>query len=451
MKNDKGKISRRNFVISSSGLLAASAFASPLTSKFSAFRWLASATESRELSDHLLMHLQIEGGADMLQSLDPMSMPANATEKEFYRDYGDSDIFVKGNVSLGPAAHALKPFIDQMAIVRGIWMSTGFEGSHESCRTYMASGEDRGWQRSNIIPSEFSRFTGAGPFGAICNTSREFAMYIDAAGCTTSSQIQGMDINSLSTQGVLQSMLSPFGWTKPFQSREQYARSGKEVSEFLKHLNAIKQDLGVSQLSDERVIIEALGFGISAQAFFNCGGDFNGPGPGLDDHGGYVGSHLKDQTWHWQKVAEIFKLCQNVEFKKTGKSVFDQTTFIVTNEFSRPPHLGYSGGKDHNPETNSTLLAGRGVRGGTVIGGSGFIKGAEATYPKHRLVGMPIDWKTGRALTEKEVGQIENAEHFPLIKPEHVIATLADIFGVNPAHYRPISKMPIRLLPALKA
>ena len=48
----------------------------------------------------------------------------------------------------------------------------------------------------------------------------------------------------------------------------------------------------------------------------------------------------------------------------------DETLVIVTGEFGRTPKINKDAGRDHWGRVNSLLLAGGGVRGGTVIGAS---------------------------------------------------------------------------------
>ena len=52
------------------------------------------------------------------------------------------------------------------------------------------------------------------------------------------------------------------------------------------------------------------------------------------------------------------------------RGLLDRTMIIVMGEFGRTPILNKDGGRDHHPRVFSTLLAGGGIKGGTVVGSS---------------------------------------------------------------------------------
>ena len=64
------------------------------------------------------------------------------------------------------------------------------------------------------------------------------------------------------------------------------------------------------------------------------------------------------------------------------RGLLDETLIIVMGEFGRTPKLNTAGGRDHWPRVFSVLLAGGGIRGGTVVGTSD----AVAEGPKDRPV-----------------------------------------------------------------
>lgn len=67
-----------------------------------------------------------------------------------------------------------------------------------------------------------------------------------------------------------------------------------------------------------------------------------------------------------------------------GGSWLDHTTIVCSSEFNRSPALNATGGRDH-ATTNTSLLLGAGIRGGTVIG---------ETHPI-RMAGQRVDLDTG--------------------------------------------------------
>ncbi|MBX9767802.1 MAG: DUF1501 domain-containing protein, partial [Bdellovibrionales bacterium] len=88
----------------------------------------------------------------------------------------------------------------------------------------------------------------------------------------------------------------------------------------------------------------------------------------VDSHSDHLKNHKSAQYYVWERIAELFNVFKAIPYG--AGSLFDATTFMVGSEFSRTPFLNPTNGKDHNPLTNSVLLAGHGVRGGQVIGES---------------------------------------------------------------------------------
>ena len=100
---------------------------------------------------------------------------------------------------------------------------------------------------------------------------------------------------------------------------------------------------------------------------------------------------------------------------------------MVISEFLRTPFLNPSKGKDHNPLTNSVSLAGRGIRGGTVVGESQLIerKRSATGVPLH--MALPIHFDSGRVVKEPGQGGF--------IYPENLAMTLAAVMGVKPGNF----------------
>jgi arylsulfatase A-like enzyme len=52
----------------------------------------------------------------------------------------------------------------------------------------------------------------------------------------------------------------------------------------------------------------------------------------------------------------------------TARGLLDSTLIVWLGDFGRTPRINERGGRDHFPAASSVVLAGAGVRGGTVIG-----------------------------------------------------------------------------------
>jgi hypothetical protein len=232
-----------------------------------------------------------------------------------------------------------------------------------------------------------------------------------------------------------------------FGGRDAFSTSSAQVAAVAAKIKAAQQS-GL-ELTDELVLSIALRENVSSTVFWNLGGDYTGPGPGLESHSGHA-DHINRQKYFWDRIGNLF-----TEFKKTpygngGASLFDYTTFYVTNEFTRTPHK-VNDGTDHLTSANAAMLAGRGVRGGTFVGKSLYrLKDDVSGAPT--LVGHPYDFATQRTLTVEDMKQLDPKNPGParFIRPEDVIITLVDILGMDRAKYLPLKGVPARSIDALK-
>jgi hypothetical protein len=160
-------------------------------------------------------------------------------------------------------------------------------------------------------------------------------------------------------------------------------------------------------------------------------------------------SEAQRQLEKYQIVANelelIFKKLTEVPFdEESGQSFLDVTTVMISSEFSRTMRqVGMSidaTGTDHNPLTNTVLLAGKGIRGGLIIGGSdlelideqgqySYLSAAHQRLDPYLLspMGKPIDFETlslKPGLPEQFI--LEEYLTFPSI-----VNTLFHLSGVN--------------------
>jgi uncharacterized protein (DUF1501 family) len=138
----------------------------------------------------------------------------------------------------------------------------------------------------------------------------------------------------------------------------------------------------------------------------------------IDSHTNHPENHLKAMTAIYSHISEIFMLFKNTQYE-TG-SLFDKTTFMITSDFSRTPALNGSNGKDHNVLTNSVILAGRGIKGKSLVGKTALYPGAKSQYGTSIHAGLPIEFKTGKVITDAK----EIRRGMGLIFPENVVKTV---------------------------
>jgi arylsulfatase A-like enzyme len=95
------------------------------------------------------------------------------------------------------------------------------------------------------------------------------------------------------------------------------------------------------------------------------------------------------------------------------RGLLESTLVVAMGEFGRTPRINHNAGRDHWPRCYSVVLAGGGIRGGTVLGSSDNIGAYPATDP---------------------------------VSPGDLAATIYSLFGVDPAHeIRDITGRPWRL------
>jgi hypothetical protein len=102
----------------------------------------------------------------------------------------------------------------------------------------------------------------------------------------------------------------------------------------------------------------------------------------------------------------------------------DCTTVMITSEFTRTPGLTASNGKNHNPQCNSVILMGPGLKPG-MYGSSRLITAKSSPMGISYLAGMPLDLTTFEP--------VERADNAFILRPDMVIATLAQSMGCSPA------------------
>lgn len=132
---------------------------------------------------------------------------------------------------------------------------------------------------------------------------------------------------------------------------------------------------------------------------------------GLDTHGPeWNRNQGPNQRNGWNAIARMVEDLESRDYGD-GSSWLDHTTILAFSEFSRTPLLNARNGRDHHL-TNSALLIGGGIKGGTVVGAS-----SNVGYGS-----MAIDRRTGRPDPGGEV-----------LRPEHILRTLYDEVGIDRA------------------
>ena len=363
--------------------------------------------------------IMVDGGMDTTLGLDPRTHQNGEDQKDIFIEYRPEQIIQSGNLRLGPAALALKDHAKDFSIINGVNMRR--DAGHESNREYLASGSGDG--KKPFLPVESAHYLkNLGPAGILqLNASVRLGNYE-----FTTTDLQQTFNDSQSSEKNSDEYLENL--SDSISAYESAVLSYKEISGPLKiigtELMSENPNVQLSQISKEKVIAKMFQKKLSFQAVVSIRGN------NLDTHSNHAGEdgvpgpHWTNQAKVWANVAEYFTLFKNTKFAEG--SLFDYTTFMVVTEFSRTPFLNNSKGKDHNPLTNSVLLAGPQFKAGQVIGGSHVIRRSDKSVASH--IGTPIDYTTGKLIQVGDVSYKKN-KSINFIYPENIARTVMQSFG----------------------
>ncbi len=110
------------------------------------------------------------------------------------------------------------------------------------------------------------------------------------------------------------------------------------------------------------VAAQAISKDVSQVVALNLGGS-------LDSHFDLALTHSQLLNSGFEALGLLIKCLKNRQYKATGQSYWDFTTLFCFSEFARTPLMNVRDGRDHHL-TSSCLVAGPGIKGGTVFGAS---------------------------------------------------------------------------------
>lgn len=347
------------------------------------------------------------GGLDCTLGLDPKLQSEASDPKDLFIEYRDEDIITTQGLRLGPAAHALKSHAEDIAIINGIVMRR--DAGHQTLMEYIQSGDQTG--KTGALSAEHATEFELTAFGLIYSGF-------------SSIPAPGKELMLSSASDLIQKISDP---APALLNGDDDASLLKDSWDALRMMLDRIPEVKKQHTSLPSCSVENTGDAIKVvAASFLAGASTEAqialqPVTNFDTHSNHPTEHLKRQTDFWNEVAIVFDYFKKIPFG--SGSLFDATTFMVSTEFSRTPALNAANGKDHNPFTNSCLIAGRGVNGGQVIGASHVIsrKNRADQAPLH--IGQAFDYEFGRAVSSAGNG-------VSLIYPENVIASVRKILDM---------------------
>jgi uncharacterized protein (DUF1501 family) len=364
---------------------------------------------------HFFVLLRTYGGMDATLGLDPQDaslVSGGYDPLDLFLEYRPEDIVRKNGLRFGPSAVPLAPFADRCVAVNGIFMNPDDAG-HDPLDQYANTGSST--SKAATLSGEVALACGLAPLGVLFNSASFFFANKEIAVEQIGALAASLEAKDISDEVRRASRMEA---TPLSRAEADYVGSAQSLSQLKEHVTRFRQ----SGVDDELAVVAGAFLAqCSRHAYIDMTG--NSPIGGklgvLDTHAGHENVHMASQMKVWTRVAEIFSFFQKTPYR--DGSLFDETTFLVTSEFSRRPFLNGGRGKDHNPLTNSMLLAGKGIRGGRTIGAS------IARTRKQTGNGIAMHMARAYDFSRKKVAESPTADTF--ITPANIAATLFAIFG----------------------
>jgi hypothetical protein len=396
---------RRDFL---KNLALVSTSALPLSAWRSAF-----AQESVPQQKPFFVLIRMQGGWDVTLNMDTYVHTSATDQQDIFIEYREDEIQRVNRLKFGPALSPLVPHADNLAFINGVLMNSQDNG-HEASLGFISTGNGEG--KAPSLPVEIANTLQAGPYGVIFSGN---LTVLDRPVMLTS-YYDLMSLDQSVRLDNLSSFLKNFSDESHFNSSIKNIISSTEVTSALttaieSRREFINQQSTNSALQAAHVLAASFQVGAAHQGQIDMF-------PSLDTHSNHEQLHLTAQSDSWQTVSDLFKIFKETAYGNLGASLFDQTVFMVVSEFSRTPFLNPAKGKDHNPLTNSVLLAGGPIRGGTTFGASHVIPRSRSRIKQGVHVALPINFKTGEVATNRDIAE---RPEFHYITPDRVIASIA--------------------------
>ena len=377
------------------------------------------------------LQIYIAGGWDVTLLSDAYSV-TDTKKEDMFVEYRTDQIIQKSNLKLAPGLETLGSFLNDISVVNGIIMKKDI--GHPALAHYMGSGRSDDKAPFLSLFLEKNDPTDGVGLIAVGEVDDKASVLI-----TESNSIQEITNSFKNSNNNNQSLIEAIVAEEDSEAPLFQAKSGlKKLYE--KHTKLIEiMDIKTSSnanVNSAKAVAAAFSLGLARRSFMNI--QTNGS---LDTHANHEGTHLKGLQERFEAIKEIFSLFKSVEYQ--GRSLFDQTTFMIFSEFSRTPNLNSSNGKDHNPYTNSVILAGRNINPNKVIGESKLYGNQETKSGQSLHIGLPIEYSSGKVISDSK----RREKGVGLIYPEHVIQTVHAAVTGNSSH--PYLDRKVSVLPGI--
>lgn len=416
-----------------------------------------SACAEEGADDHFFIQIFLGQGTDASYLFDarPLEMTANGKlanyigkEPTLYKGTNGTTCWTTEIVA------AMKSHLDVVSIVNGVVMSPAFDG-HDQNSNMFFSGNPFGGE--SFVP-HLNKFAGSGfykrPIDAfqsgflqttVTNGAETVAMNADAT-------VRMADLLTLKPvldpagkpSSFINSRLNNFEYGSGQFSKAtiQYRDSFGKVPQLADLLKKVK--LSASYENEEQKAVEFV-----AQLFKNKISrsmilSIRPKNGNIDCHDASSAKALPSTLQSlYDQVTNIFKYLRSTAYDEK-RSLLDVTTVCLASEFSRTMRQKGAAldntGTDHNPLNNSVLLAGKGIKGGLVVGTSDFQVSTENLSKAHNLLdkdnlkimGRPFDFV--KFESRKDLPEEMNIDDYLTVGS--ITNTMYSIFGVPESYYK---------------
>ncbi|WP_394835662.1 DUF1501 domain-containing protein [Pendulispora rubella] len=398
---------------------------------------------------HFFMQVLVQGGLDAAYSFDalPLEMTAAGLQQNYIGAEPAPWEGADGTRTLVAApTQALRPFLQDLAIVNGVLTSVAFDG-HGQNRNLLLTGNPFGGvpAMSRLNTETPIDYVQVGAFVADVRDARFVPLNAEtAAALQATLSSSGKDTPDFDAHLQARCSQAASSGANRFSNGARVlggaAAQSVSLAERIRALQLpaigalAEPDFDVALDRNLAMIGEFFRHGITKSCLLDITGDMR-----FDTHSA---DEAKNQAPMYEAAAKRFARVL-AYLKKTPfderRTLLDVTTVMFASEFGRTMRrVGYpvdDTGTDHNTLASTILLAGRGIAAGRVFGGTDFRTPTEELSSAHlsldpsriKRMGLPIDFATGRS-TDAKPAQYESGTYLGLAS---VVNALYSLFGVD--------------------
>lgn len=406
------------------------------------------AVDVEETDAHFFIQLHFRGGIDQSYLFDarPLSMTKDGTIQNYTGEEARELIGINGQSTWTKSLiDPLKPHLADLSIINGVFMSSQFDGHIENNNIFFSGGVLGG---EAFLP----HLNYAEKSVLDCVIEGEFPHYYSNSRSTIHLSKESarslIERSHLASAIDLETPLFRFMKSR-FAANSTgtgaFSKTSKSLVDAMTGVPMFGKKVNNAQLGSETgflpLVREFFKNGVAKSVIISPSADLIG---NIDAH---ATTDAKEQPKRMMAVVkiveEVLSFLKATQFDKKH-SLFDVTTVMISSEMGRT--MRQSGmplsdtGTDHNPYSNTILLAGKGVLGRYILGESDFRTSGEKLSPAHlaldplrlRTMGKPFDFKENLPI----LSQPNKYEQSDYIDIASVINTVMKIFKAPTEKYR---------------